>query len=83
MRVITISIVNIKGGTGKTTTTYNLGAALAARGKRVLLVDNDPQGSLTKSLGYDPKQMTVTLAARCLLYTSWRVWDLRRFRQSW
>lgn len=63
MRVITISIVNIKGGTGKTTTTYNLGAALAARGKHVLLVDNDPQGSLTKSLGYDPKQMTVTLAA--------------------
>lgn len=37
-----ISIVNIKGGTGKTTTTYNLGAALAEQGKKVLLVNNDP-----------------------------------------
>jgi len=46
-----ISIVNHKGGTGKTTTTLNLGAALAKRGCRVLLVDLDAQGNLSYSLG--------------------------------
>lgn len=46
-----ISIVNHKGGTGKTTTTLNLGAALAKRGSRVLLVDLDAQGNLSYSLG--------------------------------
>jgi chromosome partitioning protein len=46
-----ISIVNHKGGTGKTTTTLNLGAALAKRGYRVLLVDLDAQGNLSYSLG--------------------------------
>jgi chromosome partitioning protein len=46
-----ISIVNHKGGTGKTTTTLNLGAALALKGKSVLLVDFDAQASLTYSLG--------------------------------
>ncbi len=51
-RVIAIAIP--KGGTGKTTTTLNLGAALAEAGHRVLLVDFDPQGSLSLSLGYDP-----------------------------
>ena len=40
-----------KGGTGKTTSTYNIGAALAQAGKRVLLVDNDQQGSLTLAMG--------------------------------
>jgi len=48
-----ISIVNHKGGTGKTTTTINLGSALAAEGFRVLLVDFDAQGSLSYSLGLD------------------------------
>lgn len=43
-----------KGGTGKTTSTYNIGAALAKAGKRVLLVDNDMQGSLTLAMGYEP-----------------------------
>ena len=46
-----VSVANHKGGTGKTATAHNLGAALAASGRRVLLVDTDPQGSLTGACG--------------------------------
>jgi chromosome partitioning protein len=58
-RIIAVAVP--KGGTGKTTTTLNLGAALAEQGKRVLLVDFDPQGSLTLALGVRADELEHTV----------------------
>lgn len=56
-----IAIANQKGGVGKTTTTFNLGAALVERGRKVLLLDLDQQGSLTMSAGFDPDNLDKTI----------------------
>src|SRR6266849_5997981 len=56
-----VAVCNQKGGVGKTTTTISLGAALAEQGRRVLLVDFDPQGALSVGLGFQPHELDATV----------------------
>ncbi|MDO5751015.1 MAG: AAA family ATPase [Rothia sp. (in: high G+C Gram-positive bacteria)] len=56
-----ISMVNQKGGVGKTTSTINLGAALAECGRKVLMVDFDPQGALSAGFGANPHELDLTV----------------------
>src|ERR1700758_1958646 len=58
-----IAFANQKGGVAKTTTTLNLGVALAEKGKRVLAVDLDPQGNLTMSQGWNPDEIDVGVSS--------------------
>jgi len=58
---VTFAVANQKGGVAKTTTVHALGAALAEQGRRVLLIDLDPQGCLTFSLGIDPNDLPKSL----------------------
>lgn len=76
MKGKTIAIVNQKGGVGKTATTFNLGASLAADGKKVLLVDLDQQGDLTYCLGYEePDDLDGTIAELMEVYLDYDSYD--------
>ena len=83
-----IVITSGKGGVGKTVSCVNLGIGLAQEGKKVLLIDADPQGSLTISLGYEePDEMEYSLATLMLniVNDENRTWKKQSFiiRKVW
>ena len=61
-----VVVTNNKGGVGKTTITYGLAQALSKRNKKILLIDSDPQGSLSRRCGYEPKEYTDKSLYDCL-----------------
>ncbi|MDO5586717.1 MAG: AAA family ATPase, partial [Clostridia bacterium] len=57
-----ISLVNLKGGVGKTVSTINIASAVADKGKKVLIVDTDSQGNIATAMGFNPDEIQLSLA---------------------
>ena len=72
MMAKTIGFINQKGGVGKTTSTINVARYLAELGRRVLLVDLDPQGNASSGLGIDPRAMSKNLYHSMIGPITWR-----------
>lgn len=78
MRPRVFAFINQKGGVGKTTSVLNIGSALALEGKKVLLIDLDPQGSLTKSSGFRDVSKQEKTVAEALAEGEGLIWTIRK-----